>query len=440
MATVLNSIVPERDKVVAWYRDLDGNLQAGYDPNVTGYNHGDTFVFTDAALGSKTVTQRGFLGGAGGYIETLANGASTTNTSTWEFFYDGAGEAWTGATDSVRGKVLNNDYTGQIDAIISVNCASPVPQNTEVFWCYQVLPEVRDAGGSYVPNSDSKQWKIGRGLQSVKTITDSNDNSRIEQFTAVQYGGAGLTTRIENAAGVATGTITSATNNQLTASGASLTPNVFTDFLVDITKTSNGTHQYARASSNTATVVNLASTITTPTAGDTFSVGQDASQKYGDSTNLPLLNTDWILIEASTFTGTQGSTDGEFFVSTSQNGTFAKIEHTNVPIYGSATRGNYIPLCQGWIGNSSPTAIASRNMKAADVYFQIGSTKRIYIVDNLDFEAATVKEFQYDDTWTSGEASITVNNPTGLAGERYLVAVEGLSTVIASTTINLTGN
>ncbi len=419
---------------------VNGLLDSSYDPNQTSYSHGDTFIFTDAALGSKTVAQRGFLGGAGGYIESLANGASTTNDSTWEFFYSGAGEAWTGATDGVRGKVLNNDYTGQIDAIISVNCASPVAQNTEVFWCYQILPEVRDSNGDYVPNNNAKQWKLWRGLQSNKTITDSNDNSRVQQFTSIQYGGAGLQTRIENAAGTTLATITGATTTVLTASAANMTPNVYKDFLVDIRKTSDGSHQYERCISNTATTITLANAITLPSIGDTFSVGQDASQKYGDSTNLPLLNTDWIFVEGLTNTGTQGQTDGSFSASTSQNGNFAKIQHTGVPIYGSATRGNYIPLCQGWIGNSTPISVAQRNAKVADVFFQIGSSKRVYIVDNLNLALATVKEIQWDQSWSSGTVPVTINNPTGLAGNYYLVGVDGLNTVIASTQITLSGN
>jgi len=437
------TIVAGASKILNLYRingEQSADLKSGEDGiPVVGYSHGDTFLFSDALLGDKTVTQRGFLGGSGGFIESLADGATTTNTSVWEFFYDGAGEAWTGATDAVRGKVLNNDYTGQIDAIISVNCAAPVPENTEVFWCMQFLPEIRDSEGDYIPDEDEKQWKLWRGLQSNKTITDSNDNSRIEQFTAIQYGGSGLQTRIENAAGTSLETITSATSTVLTAAAATMTPNVYKDFLVDVRKTSDSSHQYERASSNTSTALTLANSITTPTAGDTFSVGQDASQKYGDSTNMPLLNSDWILAEGMTSTGTEGLADGEFFATVSQNGSYAEIHHTGVPIYGSSARGNYIPLCQGWFGNASPSTISQRNLKVGNVFFQIGSTKRVYIVDDLDFEAATVKEIQWDESWADGDIEGTINNPTGLAGNYYLVGVEGKSTVLASTTIELSG-
>lgn len=443
MATFNNSAVPDKFKTLTLKRDLSVSppypLESGATGlPVTGYNHGDTFTFTDAALGSKTVTQRGFLGGSGGYIESLSVGASTTNGSVWEFYYDGAGEAWTCYNDAERGKVLLNDYTGQIDAIISAAMSSPVPENTEVYWSFKVLPAIFDSNGDPIPNTGSRQWKIGRGLQSNNTISDSV-NTNIEQFTAVQYGGSGLTTRVENAAGVAEATITSATSTVLTASGASMTPNVFNDFLAEVTKTSDNSKQYPRVASNTATQLTLQTTITTPTAGDTFKVGQDASQKYGDNSNLPVLNSGWILIEGVTRTGTQGQADGSFFLTTDQGGVRAVINKTGVPIYGGVKRGNYLPMCQGWIGNSN-IAIASKTMKVDDAAFQIGSTKRIYITNNPVFSAATIKEFQYETSWSGGVVPFPVNiGGISTAGEYYVVAVEGLDTVLATTTIELTG-
>lgn len=436
------AIIAPRMKTISLFR-IDGNpannLKSGETgvPSV-GYNHGDIFTFSNPLLGSKSVSQRAFLGGSGGYIESLSNGASTTNDSVWEFFYSGAGNPWVGYNDPQRGKVLYNDYAGQIDAIISAAMSAPVPQNTEVYWSFKVFPSIFDSNGDPIPNTGSRQWKIGRGLQSDKTIQDSV-NTNIEQFTAVQYGGAGLTTRMENAAGVATGTITSATSNTLNATGASMTPNVYEDFLVEITKTSDGSKQYARCLSNTATQIVLQTNITTPIAGDTFSVGQDASQKYGDSSNLPVLNTGWILVEGVTRTGTQGQADGSFFLTTDQAGVRAVINKTGVPIYGGVKRGNYLPMCQGWIGNSN-IAIATKNIKADDVTFQIGSTKRIYITNNPVFSAATIKEFQYETSWSGGVVPFPVNRGgISTAGEYHVVAVEGLDTVIATTTIELTG-
>lgn len=441
MPTDNDSIVAGETINMPMVRDWQtGNMQSdGVAVQPPGYNHGDTFTFTDAALGSKTVTQRGFLGGSGGYIESLSNGASTSNGSVWDFFYSGAGEAWTGYNDAERGKVLYNDYTAQIDAIISASLSSPVAQNTEVYWCFKVLLSIFDSNGDPIPNTGTRQWKIGRGLQSNKTISDTVDNSNIEQFTAVQYGGSGLQTRVENAAGVKTGTITSATSTSVTDTAATMTPNVYKDFLVDVRKTSDGTHQYPRASTNTATTITLASSITTPSVGDTFSVGQDACQKYGSSTNLPVLNAGWVLVEGMTQVGTEGQTDGAFFLTTDQGGTRAVISHTGVPILGGVKRGNYIPMCQGWVGNSS-IAIASQNIKADDAAFQVGSTKRIYITDNPVFSAATIKEFQYETSWSGGVVPFPVNRGgISTAGSYYVVAVESIDTVIAYTTIELTG-
>lgn len=411
---------------------LIDKMQSGYDPNATVYSHGDPFSFTHSSLGTNSIIEKRFLGGSGGTIESLANNATTANSATWDFYYSGAGVPYRGNTDASRGKVIKNDYgvidaSPQIDAIISMTAAADIPENTIVYWHQYTRAAVRDSGGALLPDNAPLQWKVSRGIQSVKTITDSA-NVRNEQFTALQFQGSGLQTRLENAAGVASGTVTSATTTSVIATGAAMVPNVWVGFLATVTKTSDNSKQYVKVASNTATTLVFEQTITTPSAGDTFQVGGSDAAQFTYGGTMPVLSQGWIQCQGTVYTGSQGGADGYFRHSVRQGSTRAVATTSGVSVYGSATRSRYIPLNQGYFGNGTPS-VASVEMWNDDVFVQIGSDRRLVLADSLDMTTAH-QEIQDWATW-SGNTVVGAINTGGIttSGEYYLCAVSGDTTV-----------
>jgi len=433
MATVLNSIVAGEQKAMSLAENLDGSLESGYIP-LTVLRHGDPLSISDALLGTNNATEKYFTGGQGGIIESLATNESAASTSRWDFFYPGAGVAYKGYTDATRGKVLYNDYaSASIDAVIGYITEAPIAQNTDVFWCYHTRASTKGSDGLEIPSGTARQWKVSRGIQTQKTISDSA-NVNVEQFTAIQYAGSGLQTRIENDAGVYNGTITSATTTVLNQTGGTMVPNVWVGFLVTITKTSDNSKQYAKVLSNTATQIVLQTSITAPIAGDTFAVGgSDAAQYNFGGSPLPQYADGWIFCEGFVNTGTQGQADGSFKTRMSQSGNTISGGSTGVPIYGSARRAAYVPMLQNYF-TAQPLSITAKEAWADDAYIQIGSTKRLYLTNSLTLNDATIKEIQPWSSWSSGNVTISKVNKGGVTTSQtlYLVAVEGDNTILWS--------
>ena len=411
-----------------------GNKPAG-----TIYRHGDAFSFNDASLGTTTVIEKQFLGGGGGYIETLADGALAVNGSKWDFYYSGAGVAYTGYTDSIRGKVLRNDYgvaaaNPQVDAIISMSASAPIPENTTVYWCYHARAIVKDSGGANVPESGIEQWKMSRGLTTTKTIQDSA-NTNIEQVSVQHFNGSGLIARVENSAGSSTGTITSATTTSIYNSSGTMVPNVFAGALVTVTKTADNSKQYVKCLSNDDKNIVFVSSITLPVAGDTYSIGSDAFQ-YDYGTPCTVFTNGWIYAQGTVTTSTQGQADGSIRYSLHQGGGLIKRgERSGIPLYGSAARSQYIPMIQGYIKSGS-TSIATREFFADDVYVQIGSDRRIVLASSTTLDSVEIYGIQNWTTWASNSISGNINiGGITASGNYHLCAVSGANTLLWSQSI-----
>ena len=431
---------PTQNLVGVLLQNYDGTFNSRYPtgnkPTGTIYRHGDPFTFSDASLGSATVAEKQFLGGDGGYIETLANGASAVNGSKWDFYYSGAGVAYTGYTDSIRGKVLRNDYgvalaNPQIDAIISMSATSPIPEDTTVYVSFFIRAVAKDAGGVDVPDSGLEQWKMSRGLTTTKTIQDSaNINNEI--VNVQQFSLSGLITRVENSAGAKAGTITSATTTSLYDATGTMVPNVFASSLVTVTKTADGTKQYVKVLSNDDKNIVFASAITLPIAGDTYSVGGDGFQ-YSKGFPCTQFVDGWICVQASYYTGTQGQANGTAIYSIYQNGALInRSSIAGVPIYGSAARSQYIPMIQSYIKNGT-SIVAFKETYADDVYVQIGSDKRLLLTDSTSIDSAEIYAIQPWGTWSSNTVDGFIN--TGgitTTGTYYICAVSGANTVLWS--------
>lgn len=421
-----------RPKTLVMRRNGANQLQSGADG--ISYTHGEELVVFDALLGSNAATEKYFIGGAGGIVESLTTNQTAASTSRWDFFYAGAGVPYKGYTDSTRGKVLYNDYaSASIDAVIGYITEAPIAQNTDVFWCYYTRASIKGSDGLEIPNGTARQWKVSRGIQTQKTISDSA-NINVEQFTAIQYAGSGLQTRVENDAGVYNGTITSATTTVLNQTGGTMVPNVWVGSLVTITKTADNSKQYAKVFSNTATQIVLQTSVTAPIAGDTFAVGgADAAQYSFGGSPLPQYADGWVFCEGFVNTGTQGQADGSFRTRMSQAGSTVSGGATGVPIYGSARRAAFVPMLQNYF-TAQPLSITAKEAWADDAYIQVGSTKRLYLTNSLNMDTATIKEVQPWTVWSSGNVTIPSINTGGIQTDQslYLVAVENYNTVVWS--------
>jgi hypothetical protein len=211
-----------------------------------------------------------------------------------------------------------------------------------------------------------------------------------------------------------------------------MVPNVWAGFLVTVTKTSDNSKQYVKVLSNTATTIVLQTSITAPIAGDTFSVGgSDASQYNFGGSPLPQQSAGWMFCEGFVNTGTQGQADGSFKTRITQSGSTVSGGATGVPIYATSKRARYIPLYQGYY---TGVTITSRESWIDDVYAQIGSTRRLYLTNSLDLNAATIKEIQPWSVWSSGNLTIPKVNKGGVTTSQalFLCAVEGDNTVLWS--------
>ncbi len=423
-----------QDKRGIWVYDSITNT---WGPRVPTYSHGDTFTIADSSIPANTMTGVGFSGGAGGIVESLNAGSTIPNSGNWIFNISSTNPVV--YNDATRGKVMYNDYGAgmtDLDAAKTYTHSS-VASNNFIYISRYVRAELLTTAGAVYPSDKQVQWKLSR-LNYAQGISDDGDtNTGQEHFVAIFYNVNGRQVRIENNAGLETGTLT--TGNTTTVM-FDTTKNWITNSMrnrrVDINNA--GVHSFGVVASNTATSFTLVSTITAPPAGATYSISTQQDY-YGSAGLVPQPNSGWFLHEQLINTGTVGASDGYYTNRYRQGGVVVDDIKTNIPFYGGSKRFIY-PIHQDYFGNYE-VAMTSKKVYSDDLYSQVstGVSLRVMLTNGLNIDTCTVYEVQPYSAWTAGVSVVgTINKgAVPVTGRYYLCIVSGLNTVVLSKAVNI---
>lgn len=400
---------------------------------VPTYTHGSAFIFYDPLIGTNSVGEKAFAGGATGLIESLSVGASPANANGW-YFTDSA-TAPTVYSDATRGKVLFNNYgpsMTDLDATKGYGFAVGVPEDTDIYYSRWVRGVLKTTAGADYPDASQVQWKLHRPNFANGISDDGDTNTGQELFSAIFYNVNGRQVRWENNAGLTTGTATGGSNTTLIDTTANWGVNSLKGRRYDFNHA--GTHSFGIIISNTSNTMTFSSQ-TAIVAGDTYSVGT-AQDYFGSSGLVPKPNSGWFQVEQFIHTSHQGVADGSYTIRYRQNGVIIDDVKTSIPLYGGTKRFIWMQA-QDYFGNySSPMTL--KEVYSDDIFTQYGSTKRVVITDNVNVDLATVYEVQDWSSWTGGVVQGTINKGSIASGNYYVCVVTGPNTVLWSSPITLT--
>src|SRR6478736_335136 len=423
-----------QDKRGIWVYDSITNT---WGPRVPTYSHGDTYTITDSSIPANTATGVGFSGGAGGITESLNVGSTIPNCGNWLFNIASTNPVV--YNDSTRGKVMYNDYgsgMADLDAAKTYTHSS-IASNNFIYISRYVRAELLTTGGVPYPDDKQVQWKFSRLNYAMGVSDDFDLNTGQEIFVAISYNSNGRQVRIENNAGLATGTLTS--GNTATVMNDT-TQNWITNQLrnrrVDINNA--GVHSFGVVASNTATSFTLVNGITAPPAGATYSINiqQDF---YGSTGLVPKPNSGWFLHEQLINTGTVNGADGYYTNVYRQGGVAIYDTKSGLPMYGGTKRFIY-PIHQDYFGNFE-VPMTSKKVYSDDLYSQVstGVSLRVMLTNGLNIDTCTVYEVQPYSSWTAAVSIVgTINvGAVPVTGRYFLCVVSGLNTVVLSKSVNI---
>lgn len=418
-------------------RNLSGKLQGSFDPSATTYHHGDTVTFTNAAFGSGSATKRMFTGGAGGIIETPAAGATIAETTDWKFTV--ASHNPVVYADSVRGKVMKNDYFAQadIDATQSAVFGAPIGYDTEIYTSRWIRPILKTTGNVDYPNdTQTVQFKLTR-FNTAYNIVDTVGNVGTEFFFSRGWGGIGNNIRIETGDGFITGTATSGAANAVTDTSKSFTSGILKYRGLQLTG-GTGSGQYARITNNTSTTLTPEFNFSpAPTSGTTYEI-QEAT-RYMSSSDIDL-NSGWQREEIIIKTNSAGTPNGTCVRRIwKADGVHETFNQTDLVFYMGSDRWNYVHF-QNYYGNQT-VPMTLREIYSDDLTVIIGSpsNKRLILCSTPDLASgSTVLEDQNWNTWSGGSVSFPLNvGGIQTSGIYYLLCVTGANTVLGAQQIQI---
>lgn len=400
-----------------------GLLDSSYDPNQTGYSHGDEIVVTGLTTASLTLDE---AAESVTITDAVTVGGTLANTGSW-YFNNGAVNP-TIQLDALYGKYMFNNYGNmtQLDATKSYTLASSVGLGKDLYFTRITKARVTTTGGGNY--SGSWQWK-GFRIISNNGIVDTADNT--ESQLAALNSSFGRQFRVESGEGIISGNATATSSTQvLTDSTKSWGVNTLTGRYLSI-DSGAGAGQGGLILSNTATTVTCQYAFSTPiNTSSVYSI--NAGVFYGTDNDMNI-NEDWAREEFFLTTNTSNTANAELVkIVRDASGARTVINKTNFSYYNSALRWTHVNF-QDYLGSYSGAVTGQENF-TGDILIQVGSDTRLVLTNNLDVNAADVYIPQYATSWTGNQATIPYLNTHGVAvsGDYYLCEVSGLNTVLSS--------
>lgn len=423
---------------VEWYRrESSGLLDGNYDPSATVYRHGDVFSFHNDDFGSNSATKRIFAGGAGGIIETPSVGATIEETSDWSFTI--ASHKPVVYNDSVRGKVMRNDYNNQtdLDATHTAIFGSSLGYGTNIYLSRWIKPIVKTSGDvNYPAGAETLQLKLVR-LNTAFDIVDTNDNSGTECAIFRGWGTQSSISRYETGDGILSVTSTSTGSSTLIDSSKNFPTNFLNHRGLSI-QSGAAAGDYSAITSNTATVITPEYSFSHALGiGDTATIEHAARYLASDDIDV---NQGWQREETIIKTNSANAADGTLIRRIwKSDGVHQTLSASNIVFYAGAGRFNYVHF-QNYFGNNS-VAMPYREMLSDDLTVIIGApnNRRLILSDTLDLANNSLSlNDQNWTTWSAGDISLPLNtHGLSASGTYYVLAVENANTVIGYQPISI---